>query len=378
MISPPDLSVIVPVRTSAPEFYLERLRLRDSCDLTDTETVLADDGSPEEVADELQAFCADRGWSYIRLETSHLPFSLARTRNAGLSAATAEWVLFDDADMVYETTFFGKLLKELPLIEETPLDFLSLPAVYLQEEISREVLARGKIDELLPSILTQLAFEDPRGSPANRVIESFAPASAVLAMKKETALAVGAYDNSFVGWGGEDRDFIFRLLASNRNLPKPKDFNATRTWNLNDTHEFAGWRALFRLHGDYLARKGIYAFHLFHRPNAWRSEAGRENIEKAAYVAQATTASNPPEEAETPAQQRLKNSLLFSVYADTNRDQLRLRFYSERSKTQAWTARVRKMRRDPHAYFRDSRLPILRILRHFFQERENEADAKVG
>ena len=269
-----EVSVIVPVRAADPALYLERLRLRDGCDQTRVRTIVVDDGSPREVAAALRAFCAQRGWRYVAVNSGGEPFSLARARNAGIEHAETEWLFFDDADMVYGSTFFQELRKELALLEQTPFNFLSLPAVYLTESASREVFTHGGIDSLRALLLTRLMLEDPRGSTRNVAIEHFAPASAILALPRKMALSIGGYDTGFQGWGGEDRDFIFRLLCSNRRLPRPDDFTATKVWNLNDTHRFEGWRSLLRLHGDYMARKGMYSFHLHHAPRLWRTKEG--------------------------------------------------------------------------------------------------------
>ena len=368
----PSLSVVIPVRAQSAAFYVERLRLRDSCDLTGTETILTDDGSPEAEADNLRAFSDERGWRYQRLETGHLPFSLARARNAGAAFASSPWVFFDDADMVYETAFFSRLHKELGLLDGTPFTFLSLPAVYLSQESSKKVLARGSIDELVPDFLTRLALEDPRGGNDNIAIQNYAPASAILVMKKETALANGGYDEGFEGWGGEDREFIFRLLAANDKLPKPNDFTATRVWNLNDTYEFAGWRSLFRLHGDYMARKGFYAYHLFHEPNAWRTSGDRGNIEEAARRALSHSADSWGPAEEDASHRNIRNSLLFSVYKDVASAKDRHSSPQRRSKGAVIAARIRKLAHDPHAFFRDSKLPLSNRISRLFRERTNE------
>lgn len=368
------ISILIPIRAQSLEYCLDRLRLRDQFDLNGISVTLTDDGSPQDVGEALQAFCADRGWQYQRLETGDAPFSLARARNAGLANATTEWVFFDDLDMVYPRHFFTGIVNECALLSSSPFSFLSLPAVYLQETISKLIFVTGSIDQYVPQILSRLVLENPRGGPGNEMIESFAPASAILLMRKKTALSIGGYDESFSGWGGEDRDFIFRLLRANHELPRPVDFSATRRWNLNDTHSLAGWRSLFRLHGDYLARKGIYAFHLHHPPNEWRSQTGRTNIERAAKMAVTLDEGQAGDVEETPAQLALRQSLLFSVYSGAASSPPNARNTAQdRSRLATMAARWRKLKRDPHAYFRDSRSPLIRHLSRFFTERENEA-----
>ena len=364
-----QLSILIPVRTEQPDFVLKRLKLRDGCDFGGVEVVLTDDGSGEAAARHLHEFCQAREWTYQRLETGAAPFSLARARNAGLDQADTRWVFFDDADMAYGSRFFQSLQAELKLLDQTPFNFVSFPAAYLSSSVSEEVMAQGTIDPSLPRLLTHAMLEDPRGGENNRVIDSFSPASAILAMAKSTALAAGGYDERFEGWGGEDRDFIFRLLAANKALPRPAEFEATRMTNLNDTHNFAGWRSLFRLHGDYMARKGFYAFHLYHDAKTWRSKEGQtRNFQMAASNALSFQDRDREQFVEGQSHLALRRSLIFSTYADSFEG---IPAQSRKSSGNV-SARYRKLLRDPHAFFRDARSPILRALRHCFPERHNQ------
>lgn len=374
MTVPAPISLLIPVRAQSLDFAIERLQMRERVDLSEVELIVTDDGSRTDISDGLREYCQHKKWRYARLDTANKPFSLARARNAGLAMASGEWVFFDDLDMAYDTRFFASMRTELDLLETIPLNFLSIPAVYLKQSISADIIDNGQIAPFIPEILAQLAFEDPRGADDNRTIESFAPASAILALRRETALTIGGYDESFSGWGGEDREFIFRLLAENSKLPRPRDFAQTRRWNLNDTHEFAGWRALFRLHGDYLARKGLYGFHLYHPPNAWRPETGRSNIDRAARMAAALQVPEISSDNRDGRHAFLRRSTLFSVYGTQVSSIAPRRNAVRRSKPAAFLARLRKLKRDPHSYFRDSRSPVLRRLSRFFPIRENEVE----
>jgi predicted glycosyltransferase involved in capsule biosynthesis len=279
----PLLTIILAVRTSDFAFYESRLKLRDRCDLSGVSTVVVDDGSPEQESLRIKSFCEARNWQYVYIDSGHIPFCLSRARNFGLQWANSEWIYIDDADMAYPQDFFQKLIDELFLLDQTPFNFLTIPAVYLTADATSQVQETVEIDSHIPWLLSRTLLENPRGSPeSNSAIQSFSPASAMLAMRRKTALTAGAYDTDFEGWGGEDRDFVFRLLALNTKLAKPKKFADTKNWSLNDTHCFEGWRSLYRLLGDYMTRKGFYAFHLFHEPNAWREpKSATKNLEHA-------------------------------------------------------------------------------------------------
>ena len=278
------LSVILPVRTDDFAFYAERLKFRDNCDLTDVSTVLVDDGSPEGVSREIEAFCGERDWQYVFVNTREDKFSSPRARNVGIQVATSEWIFSDDADIIYERDFFQRLLKELAILDETPFNFLTIPAIYLSRSASERISSSGEIDSHIPWLLSRTLTEDSRGNcENNQVVQHFAPASGILAARRKTVLQAGAYDTAFEGWGGEDRDLVFRLLQLNPYLVKPREFEVTKNWNLNDTCQYEGWRALYRLVGDYMARKGFYAFHQYHDRNVWRADAGaKANLKLAA------------------------------------------------------------------------------------------------
>ena len=132
-------------------------------DLSQVETIVIDDGSPIQVAYEIQEFCSENGFEYKRLETSDVVFSLSRARNAGIDAASCEWIVMEDADIVYEKDFYNKIAIEVDLIDSTPFNFLTVPVIYLLEEISQRIFEHGTIDPFIPEVLTAFLFEDPRG-----------------------------------------------------------------------------------------------------------------------------------------------------------------------------------------------------------------------
>lgn len=281
----PKLTLIVSIRCDDFANYKQRLQLRDCLNLQGVHTIIVDDGSEELAGREIEQFCWDRSYEYVRLETGGTPFSLSRARNAGIDRTTTEWLCFEDADLVYQTDFYQRMLAELRLLASSPFNFLTVPAVYLNEEISQKVFEEGSIDGLYAEITTGALLDNLWGGDGNTTIESFAPASSVITLETSTARHIGGFDEGFDGWGGEDRDFVFRLLAFNNKIEKPPHFEVTKTWKLYDTTEFEGWRSLYRLHGDFMTRKGMYAFHLHHPKLEWRTDTGALNIQKAADLA---------------------------------------------------------------------------------------------
>lgn len=368
-----SLSVLIPLRTDNFAFYRKRLVLRDALDLAEIETIIIDDGSSQDVAVEIAKFCADRSFKYVRLETHNLPFSLARSRNAGLQVASSPAVYMDDADLVYRYDFFQAVVAQVKLLEKTPFNFLSIPAVYLTASATEKVFSDGCLDTSYLQVMHALLLEDPKGSSANSVVESYAPASGVIALNRELAMVTGAYDESFSGWGGEDRDFIFRLLCNNEKIGIPPSFNETKSWNLNDTLAFEGWRALHRLHGEFMARHGLYAVHLHHDKLPWRGTVSSvRNMRLAAEKAMAIKVDDLPKAGRFD----WRSSVLFDIYrtssllnAEGSPDVLinlinksnRARVYAQGTK-RSTQAKLRKFMTSPVTFFSDSRFVFLRAL----------------
>jgi predicted glycosyltransferase involved in capsule biosynthesis len=375
----PALSVLIPVRTVDFAFYRKRLALRAALDLDGIETLVIDDGSPQNAAVEIASFCADQGFRYLRLDTGDQPFSLARSRNAGLRAAGSPAVYMDDADLIYRRDFFQDVVAQLNGLAQTPFSFLSMPAVYLTAGASAKVFTDACLDASYVQVVHALLLEDPKGSPTNAVIESYAPASGVVALNRDLALRTGGYDESFSGWGGEDRDFIFRLLCANEKIGLPVSFNETKSWNLNDTLAFEGWRALHRLHGEFMARQGLYAVHLHHTKLPWREpiSSGR-NMRLAADKALGVQVEN----LSMIERVDLRNSVLFDAYrthhllgATSSIGALMERLNANnrlKERTQGhvrpWHKKLKKLLVSPLHFFEDSRYGLLRVFARLFRK----------
>src|SRR3954468_14887110 len=104
----PAVSIIVPT-------YNRRELLRDALDsvrrqtFTDWEAIVADDGSTDESAADVDAL-GDSRLPVLRLPHS---CSAARVRNAGLGAARGEWIAFLDSDDIWLPNKLEHQLAEL-------------------------------------------------------------------------------------------------------------------------------------------------------------------------------------------------------------------------------------------------------------------------
>ncbi|KQV42550.1 MULTISPECIES: glycosyltransferase [unclassified Rhizobium] len=266
----PTLAVIIAVRANDNVDILERLRWKNIPIDDHVQVVLVDDGSAN--ARELEVLCEEKGWIYKHLMTNDAPFSLARSRNAGIKTATANYVYFEDADFLHKSNFYERLLHVADNLEESPFNFAAIPTLFLTEQASKALIEKvhspADFDHQIDQFIAKLPFINP--DVPNDLCDSFAPVGSNILVRRDLCFHVGLFDEYFNSWGGEDRDLIFRLLEKNSFLYRPHAFAETKKWAIHRTTVFEGWRSVYRLHGDWMAGMGIYAVHVHHPENGWK------------------------------------------------------------------------------------------------------------
>ncbi|MBN9678420.1 glycosyltransferase [Salipiger bermudensis] len=270
------LSVLLPVRDNGNIDIVERLSWRKGRveEFPDIEFIAVDDGSPE--PDNIREACLSLGIRYVRLETRDAPFSLARSRNAGIKHSSGEYIYFEDLDFLHKADFYGRLLDliEDNFLDRIPFNFLSVPTLFLKEEASKELMSSPNFDKCFDRFVARLPFIDTDSE--NDLCDIYAPVGSNIFLKRETCFHVGLFDEYFNSWGGEDREFVFRLLHHNSKVLRPLQMHVTKSWKLHRTSAYEGWRSLYRLHGEVLADMGLYAMHIYHPENPWKSKFSRE------------------------------------------------------------------------------------------------------
>lgn len=270
------LSVLLPMRDTGKNDIIERLQWRKLAvkRLDCVEFIAVDDGSPD--PEPIEAACKELGIKYVRLQTADAPFSLARTRNAGIRAATGEYVYFEDLDFRHRSDFYDRLvgIAESETFGKIPFNFLSIPTLFLTEGASKDLLEAPNFDAKFDSYISQLPFLNP--DAPNPLCDSYAPVGSNLFLKRDTCFHIGLFDEYFNSWGGEDREFVFRLLFHNSKLLRPLNMHITKAWKLHQTSAFEGWRSLYRIHGEAAAWMGLHAVHIHHAENPWKEQFARE------------------------------------------------------------------------------------------------------
>lgn len=139
--------------------------------------------------------------SWVRYVHTPIPspdyaYNRAWTLNAGAKVAHGELLVLHDNDMLCPADYAAEALGR----EREGWDFVDIKrfTFYLTEEATREVFATGRVPLRAPSTIAQ----NLQGGSTAATREAFED--------------IGGFDESFVGWGGEDNEFRERAESRGR------------------------------------------------------------------------------------------------------------------------------------------------------------------
>jgi glycosyltransferase involved in cell wall biosynthesis len=202
------------------------------------EVIVADDGSRDEHRQRILQSEAAQALKLFHVWHPDVGFTASKVRNRGVAAALGNYIVFLDGDCVPENDFVAR-----HRALAAPGCFVNGSRVLLSPGLTQRVLAgqaivdgRGAGFWLLKRLkgeaskLTALV-RLPDG--AFRVRQQFSwkgIRSCNLAVWKRDFERVDGFDESFIGWGHEDADFVLRL--HNLGIARKNGFCATEVFHL--------------------------------------------------------------------------------------------------------------------------------------------------
>ena len=176
------------------------------------EIVVADDGSREDTAETVRELARLSPVPLLHVWQPDEGFRAAASRNRGIAASTGDYIIFVDGDMVLHPLFIVDHLKIA-----TPGQWIQGGRVLLNAKTTERVLASGESQlgfwscgianrqNAVRSPLLAFLFRQPwRTSPTKGV-------RCNMSLWREDIERVNGFDESFVGWGNEDCEFVVRL-----------------------------------------------------------------------------------------------------------------------------------------------------------------------
>jgi glycosyltransferase involved in cell wall biosynthesis len=237
-MSRPDLISLVITTYNRSDALCAVLRsLADQSD-KNFEIIVADDGSTVAHQAVIKACVVQLGLAVRHVWHPDIGFTPARVRNLGVAAASGDYLVLLDGDCVVETDF----IRQHRLLAQQGC-FVNGSRVLLSEGLTREVLTgrtlvhgrrvafwlsqrlRGQASKLtgllrLPQWVRKIqpAFVWKRIRSCNMGV-----------WRTDYAL-INGFDESFVGWGHEDADFVLRL--HNNGIKRKNGYCATEVYHL--------------------------------------------------------------------------------------------------------------------------------------------------
>jgi glycosyltransferase involved in cell wall biosynthesis len=175
------------------------------------EIIVADDGSGPETAQVVERWKGRLGAPVQHLWQPHEGFRLARSRNRAIAAASGDYLMIVDGDMVLHRHFVADHLNAA-----RPGSFIQGVRLLTEGTTAQRMLHEGSLDLHVFSsgirrrrhavrnlALSRLLFWERTGQSAIRGCNQ--------AYWKSDLLHVNGFNEAFVGWGREDNEIAARL-----------------------------------------------------------------------------------------------------------------------------------------------------------------------
>ncbi|GAB1077511.1 MAG: glycosyltransferase family 2 protein [Shewanella algae] len=177
------------------------------------EIIIADDGSGKETLAVITSF----QYQHPELQVIHswqedAGYRLSRSRNLAMAKANCDYIIFVDGDMILDKHFVAD---HLDVAREG--QFVAGRRVRLTESYSQQLLYTDEYPSLFKGGFEKHRLDALRCKFLSRVRSTVSSETGGIhgcnmAFFRADALAVNGFNESFVGWGAEDKEFAARLF----------------------------------------------------------------------------------------------------------------------------------------------------------------------
>ena len=194
-------------------------------DYLPNEVLIADDGSDKNTANLISKFKQNFPCELRHIWHEDRGFRLSEIRNKAINSAKSEYIIIIDGDMVLDRSF---ILDHLKFAKKN--QFLQGSRVVLNGNQTASIIRGGNVCEFKSfkstrnAILSKLIYK-------SSVIKSdfFDKKDFIKGIRgcnmsfyKSDCMAIGGFNESFIGWGREDSEFVARFLFNGGELRRIK------------------------------------------------------------------------------------------------------------------------------------------------------------
>ncbi len=184
------------------------------------EILIADDGSGEETRRLIHSFQKTTAIPIRHIWQEDLGFRLAHIRNKAIAASTGDYIIQVDGDIIMHPWFIDdhlRFAKKNSFVRASRiyLDAALTSKILSTKEIKINIFAKG-ISNFFSAIRIPWLWPLFAHHYKEKGAELYEIHGCNMAYWKANALEINGYNEEFMGWGPEDKEFVARLLNAGK------------------------------------------------------------------------------------------------------------------------------------------------------------------